>query len=180
MSIFERCGRWNLVCTWHMCARGLTSGREQVKFRLATRVVPGTLVLEVLLTIFFCFPHLSPPTDAAGELVGKPGLLCRLHAQQFDRLCFLFCPSLKGKDVPTLLQDCTSLCPDNHETAWETDALTLSPTPAREKMLHRAGFVQEPGRSKAWREFPFSGAAGCQDFEDLYQKCPKRCYQKVG
>lgn len=180
MSIFERCRRWNLVCTWHMCARGLTSGREQVKFRLATRVVPGTLVLEVLLTIFFCFPHLSPPTDAAGKLVGKPGLLCRLHAQQFDRLCFLFCPSLKGKDVPTLLQDCTSLCPDNHETAWETDALTLSPTPAREKMLHRAGFVQEPGRSKAWREFPFSGAAGCQDFEDLYQKCPKRCYQKVG
>lgn len=102
----------------------------------------------------------------------EPGVLHRLHAQQFDLLCFLFCPSLKGKDVPTLLQDCTSLCLDNHETGWETEILSPCPLPPLEKkkMLDRAGFVQELGRSKAWREFPFSGAVGCLDFEDVYQK----------
>lgn len=113
---------------------------------------------------------------------GEPGVLLRLRAKQFDLLCFLFCPSLKGKDVPTLLQDCTSLCPGNHETAWETEILSPCPLPPLEKkkMPDRAGFVQEPWWSQAWREFPFSGAVWCLDFEDLYQKWEKQCYQKVG
>lgn len=101
----------------------------------------------------------------------EPGVLLRLRAQQFDLLCVLFCPSLKGKDVPTLLQDCTSLCPDNHETAWETEILSPCPLPPlKEKMPDRAGFVPQPGRSKAWRESLFSGAVGRLDFEDVYQK----------
>lgn len=155
MSILERRGQWNLVCSWHMCTLGLTLAREQVKFRLATRVVPGrTLALDVLLAIFFGFLHFSPPTDAAGKRVGKPGVLCRLHAQQFDWLCFLFCPSLKGKDVPTLLPDCTSLCPDNHETAWETDALTLSPTPAREKNATQSWVCSGAGAEQGLERIP--------------------------
>lgn len=80
-------------------------------------------------------------------------------------LFFVLSLSLKGKDVPTLLQDCTSLCPDNHETAWETEILSPCPLPPLEKkMLDRAGFVPEPGQSKDWREFLFSGAVGCLDF----------------
>lgn len=75
--------------------------------------------------------------------------MLRLRAEQFDLLCFLFCPSLKDKDVPALLQDCTSLCPDNHETAWGTEILSPCPLPPLEKGLDRAGFVQELGRSKA-------------------------------
>lgn len=139
-----------------------------------------TLAFEVCVTILSGLPHFSPPTDATRN--GEPGVLLRLRAKQFDLLCFLFCPSLKGKDVPTLLQDCTSLCPGNHETAWETEILSPCPLPPLEKkkMPDRAGFVQEPWWSQAWREFPFSGAVWCLDFEDLYQKWEKQCYQKVG
>lgn len=61
------------------------------------------------------------------------GVLLRLRAEQFHLLCFLFCPSLKDKDVPALLQDCTSLCPDNHETARGTEILSPCPLPPLEK-----------------------------------------------
>lgn len=71
----------------------------------------------------------------------EPGVLHRLHAQQFDLLCFLFCPSLKGKDVPRLLQDCTSLCLDNHETGWETEILSPCPLPPLEKRNVRQSWV---------------------------------------
>lgn len=130
-SVFER-HRWpSVVCTWHVRTLGLTLAGEQVRFRLAAGVIPGTLAFEVLLSILSCSSHFSPPTDGAGDR--EPGVLLRLRAQQFDLLCFLFCPSLKGKDVPTLLQDCTPLCPDNHETAWETESLSPRPLPPLEK-----------------------------------------------
>ena len=109
----------------------LTSAGEPVQFRLAPGAIPGTLAFEVLLSILSRSPHFSPPTDGAGDR--EPGVLLRLRAQQFDLLCFLFCPSLKGKDVPTLLQDCTPLCPNNHETAWETESLSPWPLPLLER-----------------------------------------------
>lgn len=106
------------------------------KFGLATGAIPGTLAFQVLLTIFSCSSHFSPPVGT-----GSLGFLHRLHAQQFDLLCFLFCPSLKGKDVPTLLQDCTSLCLDNHETGWETEILSPCPLPPLEKKNVRQSWV---------------------------------------
>lgn len=48
----------------------------------------------------------------------------------------LFCFSLKHKDAPNLWQDCTSLCPNNHETAWETEILSPCPLPLLLKNCH--------------------------------------------
>lgn len=103
VSIYERDGQSDLVWTWHTWTLGLTlSHRGEI--RLAPGILPGALVLQVLLTILYGHPQFSLPTDGAGDQ--ESCLLLRLHAQQFDLLCCLFCPSLKGKDVPTLLQHC--------------------------------------------------------------------------
>ena len=135
------------------------------------------------------FPHFSPPTDAMGT-GGELRVLLRLRAEQFDLLCFLLCPSWKGKDAPTLWPDCTPLCPDSHETAWETETLSPCPLPPLERKNKQKkkqknaqtelGLFTSPGWSQAWRGFPFSGAVWCLDFEDLYQKWEKQCYWKVG
>lgn len=138
------------------------------------------LAFDVFLTVLSGFPHFSPPMDGTGNR--EPGVFLRLHTEQFDLLCLLFCPSLKGKDVLTLLQDHTSLCSDNHETVWETEILSPCPLPPLEekKMLHRAGFVHQSGWSQAWREFPFSGAVWCLNFWRLISKVRKAVLSEGG
>lgn len=157
MSIFDRHGQPNLVCTWHVCMQGLTLASEQVKFGLANRgyswasCLPGSpyhflLLLSFLTSYRWCGSW-------------EPGVLHRLHAQQFDWLCFLFCPSLKGKDVPTLLQDCTSLCLDNHETGWETEILSPCPLPPLEKknVKTELGLFRSWGGARLGENSPFPG-----------------------
>ena len=92
----------------------------------------------------------------------EPGVWLRLRAEQFDVLCFLFCLSLKDKDVPTLLPDCTSLCPDNHETAWETEILSPCPLPPPEgekekKCQAEVGLFASPCGAQLGENSPFSG-----------------------
>lgn len=133
MNIQGGNGQRNLACT---CAN----------------VHAGGHAFEGFVTALSGFPHFSPPTDAMGT-GGELRVLLRLRAEQFDLLCFLLCPSRKGKDAPTLWPDCTPLCPDSHETAWETETLSPCPLPPLErkkkkqktkKCPDRAGFVHEP------------------------------------
>lgn len=155
VSIYERDGQSDLVWTWHTWTLGLTlSHRGEI--RLAPGILPGALVLQVLLTILYGHPQFSLPTDGAGDQ--ESCLLLRLHAQQFDLLCCLFCPSLKGKDVPTLLQHCTSLCPDNHETVWETENLSPCPLPPLEKNSQtELGLFGSRGGARLGENSPFLG-----------------------
>lgn len=106
---------------------------------------------------FSCVPF-SPPTDGAGA--GTKTWLC-LGAELCDLfvcLVVLFCFSLKHKDAPNLWQDCTSLCPNNHEAGWETEILSLCPLPLLLKNCHTVqGLFRSWGGAMPAENSPFLG-----------------------
>lgn len=86
-SSWEWNGQSNLVCTWSMYTLGLPLASEQVKFRLATGIIPGTLAFNVLPTLLSSSPHFSPPTEGAeNRSLG----FCYAFVQS-NLICFVFC-----------------------------------------------------------------------------------------
>lgn len=145
MNIQGGNGQLNLACTCvQMCTLGDMPSKSASEFSLASLI-----------------SHLPQMLTGTG---GELRVLLRLRAEQFDLLCFLLCPSRKGKDAPTLWPDCTPLCPDSHETAWETEMLSLlSPTPAggkkKKKKMPRQSWVcsRAPGGARLGEDSPFLG-----------------------